>query len=166
MPETTEKSRELELTEKWRAKAKTIKSLDEFCAFWRELMDETEHDYGTICRAIGALAGAAATAANNHAQGGMTGFQAGCVFWEFYRIWNPGLDGPDDPVRLTNYADLLYPQYEHKFRNISKETWEWLQERVKHEVNAASDAVHPNVLDHWASILAGQVPFGLTVETE
>lgn len=54
-----------------------------------------EHDYGTICVAIGAIAAAAARAADRSPNGGITGFQAGAVFWEFTRAW--GVFGKDTP---------------------------------------------------------------------
>lgn len=41
--------------EEWFKRAKEIKSIDEFAAFAKELLEETHHDYGTICHAIGAL---------------------------------------------------------------------------------------------------------------
>jgi hypothetical protein len=164
MAEVNEIPRELVLAEEWQKRAKEIKTLDEFVAFWHELMDETEHDYGTICRAIGALAGAAANAANRAPCGGITWFQAGAVFWEFYRIWNPGLGSPDDPVRLLNYADMLYPQMEHKFRAINAETWEWIQTEAKKRISESHESAHEAVLAHWQTIADGVVPFGFYIE--
>ena len=56
--------------------------------FLSDLVEKYQHDYGTICHAIVAAAIASARAINNSPQGGITGFQASAIVWEFIRAWN------------------------------------------------------------------------------
>jgi hypothetical protein len=66
------------------------------------------------------------------------------------------------PLRLLNYENLLYPQYEDKFEKIiSKDTWEWLQKEAKKKLK---ERAHPIVKKHWKNIVAGNIPFGFKVE--
>jgi len=141
------------------AKKQTLDSLPEFL---RHLADDYGHDYGTICHALAAGAVAAATALNHSDTGGITGFQAGAVMWEFIRNWN----GEKGPMRLVQYKDMLYPQHNDVFaQTIDSKTWQWLQDEAR-KCLAASDGAHPAVKAHWESIVAGDVPFGYVVKDE
>ena len=102
----------------------------------RDVMS-ADHDYGTICVAIGHIAAAAARAADRMPSGGITGFQAGAVFWEFTRAW--GVFG-DGPKRVVTYADMLYPQYADKMAptlasHADKQVARWLD-----DINAMLDS--------------------------
>lgn len=72
----TEKDKDI--IEQWYkdASKQTIDTLPEFM---NHVLKDYKHDYGTICKAIGACVIAAAWAANASPQGGITGFQAGEV---------------------------------------------------------------------------------------
>ncbi len=135
-------------------------TLDGLPAFIEKLAAH-KHDYGTICRAIAAAGVAAAYAIERSPQGGITGFQAGCVLWDLIKGWDPSYEGK--PVRLTHYSDMLYPQYADKFRSITPETWEYLQSEAKKNLAEAANA-HERVRAHWQSIADGVVPFGYRVE--
>jgi hypothetical protein len=138
----------------------TLETLSEFL---RELTEDYEHDYGTICHAITAAALAAARAVDRSPTGGITGFQAGCVMWGFISEWQH-LQG--EPLRLVKFQNMLYPQYENDFgRTISKNTWDWLQKRAL-ELLAENDRGNPEVRAHWQSIADGKVPFGYRVSNE
>lgn len=140
------------------AKDQTLDTLPEFM---RHITRDYRHDYGTVCHALAACAVAATWAAEKGQ--GITGFQAGFIFWDFYRHWMQ----EDGPARMLKYEDMLYPQYERRFRTIGAETWEWLQaEAATKLAEADSEFVHPNVLTHWQSIVDGNVPFGYLVEVE
>src|SRR5881392_1247840 len=102
------------------ARAQTLETLPAFLA----KLAAYEHDYGTICVAIGAAAIGAAWALERSPQGGITGFQAGAVQWEFIHAWDANMAG-NNPQRLINYGDLLYPQMADKFTTIPAETWTW-----------------------------------------
>lgn len=74
-------------------------------------------------------------------------------------------------LKLIDYDNMLYPQYEYKFdKVISDETWKDIQEQARknleglEELDKEHRLVHPDVIAHWQSIVEGQVPFGYRVE--
>lgn len=136
-------------------KAMTLETLP---AFLKELADY-RHDYNTICYAVTAGAVATAWALNRTPNGGITGFQAGAVMWEFMDAWN----GVKAPARLLKFEDALYPQYADKFCSISPDTWKWLREEAGKRLEANDGRTHASVVAHWQSIRDGHVPFGLQV---
>ena len=133
-------------------------TLETLPAFLKELA-EHPHDYNTICYAITAGAVATCWALNRTPNGGITGFQAGAIMWEFMDAWN----GVKAPARLLKFEDALFPQYADKFTTISRDTWKWLQEEAGKRLDAKEDLVAASVVAHWKSIRDGQVPFGLKV---
>lgn len=149
---------EMHVHDAWYKEARdmTAEKLPEFV---RKLSHDYDHDYGTICHAITAAAIGAAWSVERSPSGGITGFQAGAVMWEFMRHWNR-IEGP---ARLLDYNDLLFPQMEHKFRCISPETWKDIQEKAKAKLSDTSGA-DTSVVAHWQSIADGNIPFGLQVE--
>lgn len=119
--------------------------------------------YGEVCVSIGAIAAAAAKAADRMPGGGITGFQGGAVFWEFVEHWRVFDQGPK---RMVTYAHLLYPQYEDDFKpTISTETWSWVQEEAK-KLLATGEHAAGRVRAHWESVAAGRLPFGLTLNED
>ena len=137
-----------------------------------ELALNRSHDYGTICVAIGMCAVAAAKAADRSEHGGITGFQAGAVFWEFLRGW--GVFG-EGPKRIVNYSNLLYPQHEYDFTTISQDTWDWVKEEAARLIKETETTGKvgkpfgvtpaPQVLAHWKMIVeSDRPPFGLVVK--
>lgn len=121
-------------------------------------------DYGTVCSAVAACALAAANAANNEPNGGITGFQAGFVMWGFVREWL--FPNNKTALKIVDYDDLLYPQYEYKFKPvISKSTWEAVQQEAAKRLSETEYA-HPAVKAHWQSIVNGVIPFGMELEQE
>ena len=153
--------------EQWFADAKeqTFETLPEFI---RHVMNDYIHDYGTVVHAIGACAVATAWACNrmDGARGGITGFQASFVMWDFVRRWS--YNNNKCGLRLVDFDNLLYPQYADRFAHtIPKSTWESVQKQAKEELGKR-DSEKPfapvnRVVEHWKSIAAGNVPFGLTV---
>lgn len=137
-------------------------TMEKLPAFLRKLTEDYDHDYGTICHAIAAGAIATAKAMNRTPNGGITGFQAGCIMWQMAELWGVWDKGPK---RLLSYENLLYPQYSDKFRTIPRDTWEWAQAQAKEKL-ARDDLenVSPNVVKHWKSIALGNIPFGLKLE--
>ena len=138
------------------AKKQTLETLPEFL---RKLTEDYEHDYGTIVHAISAGSIATAWAMNGSKQGGITGFQAQFVMWDFIRNWQ----NKEGPMKLIEYDDMLYPQYRDRFeKEISEETHKRLIEKAKEKIIESPDA-HPGVIKHWKNIVIGIVPFGYTV---
>lgn len=120
----------------WQEKAKkcTIETLP---AFLSELTEKYQHDYGTICHAVAIAAVAAAWAVNHSPTGGITGFQAGAIMWQFIREWN--CSGNKTGLRLVDYDNFLYPQYEDKFQNVlSKDVWANIQKEAHHKIEDAN----------------------------
>jgi hypothetical protein len=147
----------------WYEAARKLK-VDEWPEFARHLLEDYGHDYGTICHALAAAAVGAAHAADHSPQGGITGFQASAVMWEFILHWQSVKDGT--PMRLLDYTDLLYPQYRDKFTSITAATAKWAMEEAARklaEKDGDSFPLHPDVRAHLEALARGEVPFGLRV---
>ena len=145
------------------AKKETLQTLPFFLS---HLMEDYEHDYGTICHAITAGGIATMSAMNNSEHGGITGFQAGCIMWEFIRHWNH--EGNKTGLKIIDFDNMLYPQYNDRFSQVlSKDVWVNIQKQAKLLLDTREkDQVHENVRLHWEHIVSGKVPFGYVVEQE
>lgn len=133
--------------------------------FVMKAMCDYPHDYGSVCVAVAACALAAVYAANSLPQGGITSYQAGFVMWEFIRQLN--YRGNKCGLRMIDYDNMLLPQYADKYeKTISSDTWKLLQEEAKRNLEEKSKYAHPNVINHWKSIVDGVVPFGYKIEEE
>ena len=65
-------------------------------------------------------------------------------------------------MRLVNYDDMLYPQYDHKFAKVLDHgMWAYLQKAAAEKLAQHHGA--PEVQAHWQSIVDGVVPFGYRV---
>lgn len=140
------------------AKEQTLETLPEFL---KKISTQYQHDYGTVCHGVAMAAVAAAWAFDKGPSGGITGFQAGAVMWQFIRQWN-GMKGP---CKIVKYEDMLYPQNQDRFcsKTLDRSTWQYLQEQAAARIAEAPTA-HPRVMGHWKAIVFGVVPFGYTVE--
>lgn len=145
----------------WFERARSIETIEEFSAFAKELLEETEHDYGTVCHAIGALAIAAGWM-GSHIQG-ITGFQAGFVMWDFIKQWNFRTNKCG--LRIINYDDMLYPQFRDEFEKTLPADRFKIMQKVAAE-HLANGKMHPAVEQHMRNIVAGVVPFGYTLTDE
>lgn len=155
---------EMHLEKEWfdQASKQTLKTLPDYV---NHLMNDYEHDYGTVCHAVAACAIAAAWAANNEPNGGITGFQAGFVMWDFIKQWS--FPNNKTGLKIIDYDDMLYPQYAYKFyKTLSEDTWRELQGKAKKLLAEKGDDVHPLVMEHWKSIAAGVIPFGYSIIEE
>lgn len=152
-----------ELIDVWYQDAKK-QTMETIGPWLNGLMNQYNHDYGTVCHAIAAGMIGAMRAMNYHPQGGITGFQAQCIMWT---VIPKAFTSTDGPMRLVQFEDLLYPQYEERFTTISEETFKWVQERARNLLND-TDSGHvnpdPAVRNHWKELAAGKVPFGLKIE--
>ena len=139
-------------------------TIAELPAFIEKMIHGYNHDYGTMVHAVSACAIAAAWATCGDESVGLTGFQAGFVMWDFIKNWT--VTDNKTGLKLVNYDDMLYPQYEHKFsKTINKYTWEKLQEEAKNNLKNSPEACW-EVQQHWKSIVYGKVPFGYEVKDE
>lgn len=148
--------------EAWFAEARKMK-MEDLPAFIDKMMNGYIHDYGTVCHAVSACAIAAAWAAAD--KEGITGFQAGFVMWDFICNWTKTHN--ECGLKLIDFDDMLYPQYKYKFdkRTISSNTWKLIQAKAKENLERSSYA-HPDVIQHWRSIVDGHVPFGYSVSDD
>jgi hypothetical protein len=143
-----------------RAQKQTSKTIG---AFIDEVMSY-DHDYNTVVMGVGACVVAAAWAANAHPEnGGVTGFQSSFVMWEFIKNWS----GKKGPMRLMEFEQMLYPQYEDRFeKEIARSTAEWLVAEAKKKLGEATSDTSPRTVEHWKKIAAGHLPFGFIVLDE
>ena len=150
--------------EQWFEDAKK-QTLDTLPVFLKHLTEDYDHDYGTICKAMAAAMIATGRSVDNSPTGGITGFQASCIMWDFISKW---MHWENQPMKLVKYEDMLYPQYENKFdKTISMDTAKWLQDQAREKLNnKSSQGVHPEVEQHWKNILNGIIPFGYKVKLE
>lgn len=140
-------------------KVKTKKDLD---ALLKEVINNKELDYGKIVYAMSACMIATSRYIDMSKVGGITGFQASFVGWEMVREFM--IYDNKTSLRIVNYDDMLYPQYEMEFKKtISQNTWKSLQKQAKIKLKESPDA-SPKVIEHWKSIIEGKVPFGYKVE--
>ena len=119
---------EMKIHEVWYKEAKdmTLEGLPEFI---NHLMNDYGHDYGTICHAMTAGGIATMNAINKSDQGGITGFQAGAIMWEFIRNWM--YRDNKTGLKLMDYDKFLYPQYEYTFdKTINVCTWAAIQKEA------------------------------------
>lgn len=153
-------NKEFEVKEQLEEERKDIKSFDDLIAFLQRVKDNCNTGYGTAPRAIAQAA--LATAWYLAYDFGITGFQAGFVMWDFIRDWQ--YSSNECGMKIVDYDTMLYPQYDYRFeKTISKNTFEALQEKAKKLLEDKSYA-HPNVVNHWQSIVDGNVPFGYVIK--
>lgn len=155
---------EMKVHEEWFNEAREM-TMDKLPEFLRHLMEDYGHDYGTICHALTAGAIATAWAMDRAPQGGITGFQAGFIMWGFIRHWS--YESNKCGMKIVDYDNMLYPQYEHKFeKTISESVWKILQDEAKKKLDKVDKYTHEAVVQHWRSIVDGKVPFGYKVVNE
>lgn len=155
------------LRDEWYKEAAEVKNVDELEAFVKKLC-AFEHQYNTIIYAVSASALAAARCTDRSAKnGGITGFQAGAVMWEFVTQWF--LPNNKLGMRLWDYDELMYPQYEEKFtmREIPRKRMDNMIAEAKRLLAEAEKPDQPvlneDVKKHWQSIADGVPPFGFQV---
>lgn len=125
-------SEEVKIHEEWFKEAKEM-TLEKLPEFLRHLMEDYQHDYGTICHALSAGAIATAWALDRHHNGGITGFQSGFVMWDFVRNWS--FSSNKCGLKIVDYDNLLYPQYGYRFdKTMTKDIWESIQKQAKEKI--------------------------------
>lgn len=144
-------------------KGKGVKTIEELCDLIKEVEEKFNYDYGVAPRSIGAVATVVADYLSY--QMGITGFQSGCVMCDF--VLNYSYPNNKCGLRIVNYDNMLYPQYDYKFaKTISPRTWEALQKEARERLAKDKGFAHPNVRKHWESIVAGKMPFGYVVSND
>lgn len=150
---------EFAVRDELKEKRKKIKSFDELAAFLKDVETNYGNGYGEAPRTIAQAA--LAVAWHLADVYGITGFQAGFVMWDFIRDWS--YSGNKCGLKMIDFDDMLYPQYEDKFqKTIRRDVWDNLQNEAITRLEETSYA-HPDVIAHWESIVSGEVPFGYRV---
>lgn len=152
---------EFELRDKLKDERKNIDTFDDLINFLRNIKDNYNCGYGEAPRAIAQASLAVAWYLAD--EFGITGFQASFVMWDFIKDWL--FSSNECGMRLVDYDNMLYPQYEDKFqKTIGSDTFDALQNQAKRLIETDGDHAHPAVIEHWKSIAAGKVPFGYVVK--
>lgn len=144
-------------------KRKEIKNFDDLVSYLEYVKDNCNYDYGVAPCSIAQAA--LAVAWYLACDFGITGFQAGFITWEFIRGFT--YTSNKCGLRLIDYNDMLYPQYEYKFTEkiITSDIWNILQNQAKEKLEKHPNA-NPSVVKHWQSIVDGKVPFGYVVKDD
>lgn len=156
-----------DIIDEWYEKAKTeIQTPEQLKAFAEEIsarVESSDEAYNDSSNGAAALVLAAVNM--TACMYGMTQSQMGWVMRQV--ICQTLLSEHDCGMRLLNYSDILYPQYEDRFsREINADTWVKLREKAAKLVEENKKSKLPackEVADHWKSIVDGKVPFGYTV---
>lgn len=144
-------------------KAQKVASKEELDILLKEVVNNKNLEYETIVYAISACMLATAKYIDRSEVGGITGFQASFIVWELVRKF---MHESKVGMKLVDYEDMLYPQYEKKFeKTISRETWALIKYQAKINLQESPNA-NPKVIEHWQSIVDGNVPFGYEVVDE
>lgn len=138
---------EMKLHEKWfeEARKQTVETLPEFV---RHLIEDYQHDYGTICHAIGAAGIAGMCAVENSPVGGITGFQSRFCMWDVIRQWN--FRSNKCGLKLVDYDKLLYPQNQDDFFSIGRKILQSVQQEAKNKIEEYNNATQKWAEDHAA----------------
>lgn len=129
---------EMNIQKEWYEEARSM-TLDKLPDFIKKLMNDYHHDYGTICHALAAGGIATMYAMDKGEQGGITGFQAGAIMWQFIRNWSYSHNKTG--LRMIDYDNFLYPQYDYKFdKTIEKDTWQAIQKEAESKIREAKEA--------------------------
>jgi hypothetical protein len=138
---------------------------DTLMDFINHVMNDYFHDYNTICQAISACMMATMSACDKYDCAGITGFQASAIMWEIVKHIHLG---GNCGMRLIDYDDILFPQYDYKFDStvIPKDIFSAIVDEARKRIADSENNnsyVHPKVLDRWKCLADGNVPNGFSV---
>lgn len=154
---------EFEIRDELREKRSAIKTFEDLVAFLEDVKNNYNTDYGAAPRAISQAS--LAVAWYLAGEFGITGFQAGFVMWDFIRDWT--YRSNKCGLKILDYDDMLYPQYEDKFqKTIQSDIWKDIRKEAEKRLEENDGHVHPTVLAHWKSIVDGEIPFGYTISDD
>ena len=153
---------EFEVKKLLEEKRRDIKSFDDLVNFLKEVKDNYNTGYGTSVRS--SAQACLAVAWYFASEFGLTGFQAGCLLWDFIKDWK--FSDNKTGMALINYDEMLYPQYKDRFeKTISSQVWEELQKEAKRLLDEDNGFACESVREHWKSIAEGNVPFGYDIDS-
>jgi hypothetical protein len=145
------------LRNKWKSAAKECRMDDgSLVKFMNELV-KFDHTYSSAPYAMACAALAAAWAIEHSPGGGMTGFQWGHGAMRALQLLN--YENNKLGIRVQNYDNILYPQYEHMFTGLeidekhAEEIKKAAEQKLKESPNA-----NENVLNWWKALADGWLP--------
>lgn len=154
---------EFELRDELAKKRKDIETFEELTDFLKYVEENCNCGYGEAPRAMAQACLAVGWYLAD--KFGITGYQAGFVMWDFIRDWL--YSSNQTSLKIIDYDDMLYPQYQYKYeKTIKPYVWEAIQKAAQKRLDETEGFVHPDVLAHWKSIIAGNVPFGYKVKND
>jgi hypothetical protein len=153
-PFVSEENRDI--IDSWYKRASEV-TPETFGELINELLHDYDLDYGAKIHAAAACTIAMFNACDDIF--GFSGFQSSASIMQvLYKLNYPC---NKTGIRVLNYDDMLYPQYEDKFRSISRDTWKLLRKRAGELVDENDKwTTDPSVFHHWSAISLGIVPFG------
>lgn len=160
MEEAESKIDEFAIKKELEEKRKNIGSFEELAEFLKDIKDNYNAGYGGAPRSIAQAC--LATGWFLSSEFGITGFQAGCVMWDFICGWS--YTNNEVGLQIIDYDNLLYPQYDYKFENftISNRQKDKLIEVAQSRLDTETMAA-PAVINRWKELAAGVMPPYVTV---
>ena len=151
-----------QVAEAWEVEAKA-QTLDTLPAFLKKQY-KNPHNYKTIAHAMVCGMYAAMQALDKTPRGGITGFQAGYVWWGLRKYLTHQTDGP---AKVLDFGLMLNPRRSDTFApTLHTRTWEWLRQEAREKLLRHGDVMEPGVRTHLEAIVNGQVPFGWSVNAK
>lgn len=152
---------ELQFREKHYNKHKA-KNFNELKKAYDEMLPDAD-DYGSSVIFAEIMMNLMFQVVDSSPVGGFTGFQAGCLVFPLIRRY--GGYSSDSMLRIMDYKNILYPQYDKSFREINYDTFEKLKkianDKLFEEENPES--ICPKVLQRWKEVSSGNLPHFVTV---
>ena len=131
--------------------------------FIRKLFQDYKWDNTSISHAISiaAIAGAYSGKAVSNSSTGW--YPSRKVTSLFVKNWDDRFK--DAPFEIISYEDFLYPQLLHSYTELSVDTFNWIQNKAKENLEDLL-YVHEDVLKHWESLADGKVPENFTINNQ
>ncbi len=157
----TDETTDVATINSWYEHASQCYAPEDLSKLARNVLGEYVHTPVSIVHASSAITLAAYSVIFASEQGKMDRDQRAEIMWTGVR----GLLGlEEEPLKLTRYADLLFPATASKMVEIPVVAWEWVQNCAKESLEDPKAVEEdPALLEHWESIAKGLVPFGFTI---
>jgi hypothetical protein len=143
-----------DIIDSWYKRAREV-TPETFGDFINELLHGYDLDYGAKIHAAAACTIAMFIACDDIFS--FSGFQSSASIMQvLYKLNYPY---NKTGIRVIDYDNMLYPQYEDTFRSIPRKTWKLIRKRADELIEENRSTADPSVLHHWMNISFGGVPF-------
>ena len=137
-------------------KAKTAKRLLEIFSLAEEIREDFYCGNIVPATAVGIVCGKLASYLSTIM--GLTAYEQDVALREIAKHFSNKTN--KSGVKLIDYDEMLYPQYDYKFTTIPMSTTENLKEQAKNLL-LQSEYANIDVKKRWEDIANGNIPFGL-----